>query len=267
MEFLLTVVRPSELEAALAAAPDVLDVKDPARGSLGRPDPERLAAIVDGLRRRCAPPAPRLSMALGDGPHAAGPLRGWIRGSLRHGPDYVKVGLLGHPDPEGAVRLLREARAALAGHTPPGSARPELVAVTFPDAPPGRAPAAGRLAEIAARAGADRVMLDTLGKAGGGLLGAMGPAGLEGWVDGARRRGLRTALAGGLDAGAIRALRGTGVDLVGVRGAACRRGARTATLDRERCLAVARAVRELPPEPHSPLRSLAAGSAPDPEAR
>lgn len=236
MRLLLTVVRASELGTALGAGPDLLDLKDPSRGSLGPPP----SALVRQAARRLAGSSPGLSVPLGDGPHGPGAVGAAAGRAARSGADYVKVGLLGHARREEAVEVLGRARVGIDGSGHPGA---ELVAVSFADARNGRAPPPGGLVEAAVRGGADRVMLDTLDKGAGPVTDLLGRGRLGRWLAAARGRGLGTALAGGLGPGEVRGLAGLGVEVVGVRGGACADGVRSARLDPGRARELAEAVR------------------------
>lgn len=255
MRLLLTVTRAGEVPVALDAGADLVDVKDPARGSLGWPGREVLGRVAARLRGRAPLGAP-----LGDGPHAPRELAARVEAAARADAAYLKLGLLRRAaDADGAAatradasgpersarhgpdpaEVLRSARRALAGAGPGGTSA-ALMAVTFADAPPGAAPVPERAVETAAAAGADGVMLDTLGKAGGSIVERLGVSRLRRWVRAARAEGLRTALAGGLSAPDLRRLRGADPDVVGVRGAACE-GGRAGRLDPARCRALRRA--------------------------
>jgi len=83
------------------------------------------------------------------------------------------------------------------------------------------------LVDIAARAGASGVLLDTADKGGPGLLGLVSPAALESWVARAHEAGLTVALAGKLTAGDLPLICAIGADIAGVRGAACEDGRST----------------------------------------
>lgn len=243
MRLLLTVTAPVEVATALEGGADLVDVKDPRRGSLGAPDP----AVLDRVARRLDGRVP-LSVPLGDGPHEPAVTERRARAAAESGAAYVKVGLAtrgptsgssprsGGP-PGSPAAVLEAARRGLQA----SGADATLVAVGFVDAPPGPGPRPGEIPEVAARAGAGAAMLDTLGKTGPGAPAALGRRRLGRWIRGARRRGLETGLAGGLDARSIRALAGLPVDVVGVRGGACS-GGRAGRLDPARCRALRRAV-------------------------
>jgi uncharacterized protein (UPF0264 family) len=244
MKLLLTVVRRSEVDTALAAGADLVDVKDPTRGSLGPPSPGLLAEVA----RRCAGRRP-VSLPLGDGPHRPEEVVPKAGAALTHGPAYLKVGLAAGPDsaagdPASGARDRdgnRRSLEALARAIGSAGSGARLVAVTFADAPPGRAPSPEELVPLARRHGADAVMLDTLSKDGPSTPEILGARRLERWAASARSLGLETAVAGGLDAASIPRLEGMGVDVVGVRGGACA-GGRRGRLEARRCRAVRRAV-------------------------
>lgn len=242
MKLLLTVVRRSEVDTALAAGADLVDVKDPTRGSLGPPSLSLLAEVA----RRCAGRCP-VSLPLGDGPHRPEEVVPTARAALAHRPAYLKVGLAAGPGARGAASAARERDAnrrsleALARAIGSAGSDARLVAVTFADAPPGRAPSPEELVPLARRHGADAVMLDTLSKDGPSTPEILGPRRLERWAASARSLGLETAVAGGLDATSIPRLAGMGLDVVGVRGGACA-GGRRGRLEARRCRAVRRAV-------------------------
>lgn len=248
MRLLLTVTREGEVGTALEGGADLVDAKDPSRGSLGPPSPGALAGIAGRLSGR----AP-LGVPLGDGPHGSDRLAARVEAALGVGASYLKLGLLerspgGGPAPggegatgggpgldaAGAVATARRAVEAAGG----GCA---LMAVAFADAPEGAAPGPEAAVRTAVSGGADGVMIDTLGKGGGSVVDRLGVGRLRRWCRSARAQGLTTAVAGGLDAAAVRRLAGLGLDVVGVRGGACA-GGRSGRLDPARCRALRRAV-------------------------
>ena len=58
MKLLVSVVDAGEARAAAAAGADIVDVKNPAEGSLGAPTPDVIAAVRAAVPRSC-PSAPR----------------------------------------------------------------------------------------------------------------------------------------------------------------------------------------------------------------
>src|SRR4029077_10496484 len=90
MRLLVSVVDAAEARLAVAGGVDVVDVKNPAEGSLGAPSPGVIAAV-----RREVPPELPVSVALGDLPALPGTAALAAFGAARSGAAYVKVGLWG----------------------------------------------------------------------------------------------------------------------------------------------------------------------------
>jgi uncharacterized protein (UPF0264 family) len=221
MKLLVSVVDDAEARLAVAGGVDVVDVKNPAEGSLGAPAPGVVAQVRGAL-----PAELPLSAAIGDLPGLPGTAALAALGAARSGADYVKVGLWGASTEDVAVAVLRAATDAVAGEA-------AVVAVTYADAvrvpsrplPPRRPVAAAR------RAGASGCLLDTSVKDGRGLLSWLAPEELADLVAEAHDAGLEMGLAGELRAEDLPAVRATGADIAGVRSAACRDGRRTSPLD------------------------------------
>jgi (5-formylfuran-3-yl)methyl phosphate synthase len=221
VRLLVSVVDAAEARLAVAGGVDIVDVKNPAEGSLGAPAPAVLAQVRDAV-----PAELPLSAALGDLPDLPGTAALAALGAARCGADYVKLGLWGSSRRENAVAVLRAARAAVDGAA-------AVVAVAYADAArvPGRPLPPSELVAAARDAGVAGCLLDTAIKDGRGLLSWLGPEALAGLVAEAHEAGLEIALAGELRAGDLPAVRASGADIAGVRSAACRDGERTAALD------------------------------------
>ena len=212
MQLLVSVTTAAEAAAALAGGAHIVDAKDPARGALGAVRLDMFAAIrqtISGTRP--------LSAAIGDGTDER---------IVEHdaflfaaaGAAFVKLGFAGSADPVRAASLLA---AAVRGANHGGARRCGVVAVAYADAAAAGSLPSQEVIDVAVHAGAAGVLLDTADKSRPGLR-AMLPAGsIERWVERARGLGLRTALAGKLEAGDIPFARATGANNAGVRGAAC----------------------------------------------
>jgi uncharacterized protein (UPF0264 family) len=221
VKLLVSVVDAAEARLAVAGGVDIVDVKNPAEGSLGAPAPGVIAQV-----REVVPPELPLSAALGDLPCLPGTAALAARGAARSGAAYVKLGLWGFAGTEDAVATLRAARVAVDGEA-------EVVAVAYADAArvPRRPLAPGELVAVAREAGVRGCLIDTAIKDGRGLLSWLGLEQLAELVAEAQGAGLEIALAGELRAEDLVALLATGADIAGVRSAACRGGLRTAALD------------------------------------
>jgi uncharacterized protein (UPF0264 family) len=221
VKLLVSVVDEAEARLAVAGGVDVVDVKNPAEGSLGAPAPAVIARV-----RGLLPPDMPLSAAIGDLPSLPGTAALAALGAARSGAAYVKVGLWGSATTEDAVAVLRAARDAVGGEA-------AVVAVTYADAErvPSRPLPPRRLVTAARLAGVAGCLLDTSVKDGRGLLAWLRPGELAELVAEAHGAGLEIGLAGELRAEELPVVRATGADIAGVRSAACRDGRRTAALD------------------------------------
>jgi uncharacterized protein (UPF0264 family) len=218
MRLLVSVVDAAEARLAVAGGVDVVDVKNPAEGSLGAPSPRVIAAV-----RSEVPPELPVSVALGDLPALPGTAALAAVGAARSGAAYVKVGLWGTSTEDAAVAVLRAARE---GGVP-------VIAGAYADAERVDSRPFGPRALVAAaqRAGVTGCLLDTAVKDGRGLFEWLDPDSLAALVAEAHDAGLEIALAGALRAEDLPAVRDTGADIAGVRSAACQDGRRTAPID------------------------------------
>jgi uncharacterized protein (UPF0264 family) len=238
MKLLVSVVDADEARAAAEAGADIIDVKNPAEGSLGAPSPAVIAAV------RAVVEQP-VSAAIGDMPNLPGTAALAALGAASSGAAYVKVGLWGVSTEDDAVALLRAVRHAVPGAVVVAAAYADARRVTSDSVGPltrraSRPPLAPELLPRVARAaGVEVCLLDTAIKDGRGLLEWLSPAP---FVAEAHDLGLEVALAGALRAEDLPVVRDAGADIAGVRSAACV-GGRSGSLDG----ALVAAMRELLP--------------------
>jgi (5-formylfuran-3-yl)methyl phosphate synthase len=232
MRLLVSVVDAGEARVAAAAGADIVDVKNPAEGSLGAPSPSVIAGV-----RAALPAELPVSAAIGDMPNLPGTAALAALGAARSGATYVKVGLWGVSTEDDAVDLLRAVRDAVPGTV--------LVAAAYADARRvAQAPLSPELLPRVARAaGAEVCLLDTAVKDGRGLLEWLSPDALAPLVAEAHDGGLEVGLAGALSAEDLPVVRETGADIAGVRSAACGDGRRSAPLDAARVRSLVAATR------------------------
>ncbi|MEI6240364.1 MAG: (5-formylfuran-3-yl)methyl phosphate synthase [Planctomycetia bacterium] len=203
-----------EAEEALAGGAAVIDVKDPARGSLGAAEPAAVAAVAGAVGRR----AP-WTMAAGELAAGVVPLAKWIEavcGRVPTGaaePAAVKVGLAGMADRPWRDELLRFHAVLPAGCM--------HVAVAYADYDRVDAPPPSDVIATAARVGCGMLLIDTADKGGAGLPGLWSPDVIAGWMAAARRHGLGVALAGRISIPEIPLAVRLGADLVALRSAVC----------------------------------------------
>ena len=108
MRLMISVVSVSEARDAILGGADLLDVKNPAEGSLGAQTP----LIIRGIKETC-PPGIQLSAAIGDMPNLPGTAALAALGAAVCGVDYIKAGLYGIRSETDAVILLRKMQEAV----------------------------------------------------------------------------------------------------------------------------------------------------------
>src|SRR5215212_3672363 len=151
MKLLVSVTDAGEARVAVEAGVDIVDVKNPAEGSLGAPSPRVIEQV-----REVVPPERPVSAAIGDLPNLPGTAALAALGAARSGAAYVKVGLWGTSTEGEAVAVLRAVRDAVDCGT-------AVIAAAYADAervpgaplPPEAVVAAGR------RAGVGGCLVDT----------------------------------------------------------------------------------------------------------
>jgi (5-formylfuran-3-yl)methyl phosphate synthase len=229
MKLLVSVVDAGEARVAAAAGADIVDVKNPAEGSLGAPSPAVIASV-----RAAVPAELPVSAAIGDMPNLPGTAALAALGAARSGATFVKVGLWGVSTEDDAVALLRTVREAVADAVVVAAAYADARRVPHAPLPPELLP------RVARAAGVEVCLLDTAVKDGRGLLEWLSPDALASLVADAHAAGLQVALAGALRAEDLPVVRDTGADIAGVRSAVCRDGLRTGSLDAGRVRALCR---------------------------
>jgi (5-formylfuran-3-yl)methyl phosphate synthase len=216
MRLLVSVRAEDEVAAALLGGADIIDAKEPARGSLGPVSPEVLQAIA----ARVPEPVP-LSVALGDftEPTAVRLAVAGPKLPARRAPTYLKLGFAGEPS-EAAVTSLVAAAMDAAAAT---AVRPIVVPVAYADHENAGSPAPEAVLRAAVAAGAGAFLMDTYTKDGRRLLEWIALERLRRLSADGRSAGMLVAIAGSLDLAALDDIAGI-ADVIGVRGAACRGG-------------------------------------------
>ena len=110
MRLLVSVTNANEARVAVEGGVDIVDVKNPAEGSLGAPRP----GVIERVRE-VVPPERPVSAAIGDLPNLPGTAALAALGAARSGAAYVKVGLWGTSTTDEAAAVLRAVRDALDG--------------------------------------------------------------------------------------------------------------------------------------------------------
>jgi uncharacterized protein (UPF0264 family) len=223
MKLLISPVSLDEARAAFEGGADILDIKNPAEGSLGASFPWVIRSVADAFRDKPV----IVSATLGDLPHKPGTAALAASGAIQAGARYVKAGLHGTRDEREALAVMsavvRACRESGKGVT--------AVAAGYADFRRFDGLDPLTIVKVARDSGADLAMLDTAIKDGTGLFDALSPEGLADFVAAARSAGLQAALAGSIKGDDLPRLARLGADVVGVRGAVCRGQDRLARID------------------------------------
>ena len=202
---LVSVRSAEEARAALVGGADLIDVKEPARGPLGRADDRTIREVLDAVDG-----AVPVSAAFGE-------WRDYRAGPIPERLAFVKWGLAGcRADWAVAVADLR---------THPHG--PEPVLVAYADHERAESPPPDQLVEAACEFRFPVFLFDTAVKDGQTLLDWLPESALAKMCDRLRAGGVRIALAGSLDVAAIRRIDRIAARLVrGSGGRMCRRSRR-----------------------------------------
>jgi (5-formylfuran-3-yl)methyl phosphate synthase len=197
-----------EARLAAEAGADLIDLKEPRHGSLGRVGFEVARSVSDALARRRP-----LSMALGELADYHGAEHD-VGHSIPAGIVFAKLGLAqcaGMPD---WLARWRKSIQSLPPHCQP-------VAVIYADWRHAAAPCPHSILAGASANGCRALLIDTWNKAAGDLFAHFALAEIEEHLQRARQHGLATVLAGSLSmTNVAEALRLT-PDYLAVRGAVC----------------------------------------------
>lgn len=210
---LVSVRSAAEAQAALAGGADLIDVKEPRRGSLG--------AAPSAVRKEVAAAvgaAVPLSAALGElaefAPAAAAGLQGYA---------YAKLGLAQCAQSLDWVARWQSAFANIATPT-------ARVAVAYADYSAAQAPPPEEICTVGQRIGCRALLVDTFEKKHGDVFDALGTKRLAELCEQARSSRLMVVLAGSLTLARLAEAMALRPDYVAVRGAVCRQS-RTGELD------------------------------------
>lgn len=225
IQLLVSVIALEEAAEAVQGCADILDLKSPREGSLGAAHPKLIAEVHQQFGRLLP-----VSAAIGDFPQLPNSAALAALCAAEMGADFVKVGLLGARSEQQALELLATLSEALAwrGH------KTKLIAAAYGDfreagtLDPVRLPGIARQARIAG------CMIDTLNKKDRCLFDYMNDDGLHKFIDECREYSLVSSLAGSITFRHIGQLKSLAPDIVGVRGAVCNDGVRTARIDRQK---------------------------------
>ncbi len=213
---LVSVRNAAEAEIAARSGVDLIDVKEPARGSLGAADAatiEQVAHVISGRRP--------LSVALGE-LHQGLQLPDRLSGRVQ----FAKFGLAGcGADPNWLIRWNEAVLQLPAGVSAVGVAYADWQAAAAPD--PWQVVDAAQQLDCAA------ILLDTWDKSHGPLTELWSWSEVDRFVQAAAKRRLISVVAGSLGSAEIATLLELAPDYVAVRGAVCA-GDRTTAIEETR---------------------------------
>ena len=233
IELLVSVRDPSEALAALDGGADVIDVKDPDRGPLGRADWSVISQVVRTVT--AARPSTFVSAALGDvldwTPDTPGPDRNF------RSPTLFKIGLAGVRDVAPVAPWTdawQELLTQVEGLLPPQpSGPPDRAAVAYADFELCGAPSPAEVLRAAHDTGCPVLLLDTWRKDGSSLLDWISGHALHELRFHSEQYGIRLALAGQITDRIVDQVLDFNPDIVAVRGAVCESGDRRSTVSAE----------------------------------
>jgi uncharacterized protein (UPF0264 family) len=206
---LVSVRDADEAIAALEAGADIIDVKEPNRGSLGAADFATIAAIVKAVAGR----AP-VSAAIGE-------LLDGCALQIPPGVEFVKIGLAGCG---GVLDWQSRWRVAIEAIRQCDDSRPQPVAVVYADWRAAYAPNPADVLREAAKIGCPGLLIDTCDKSAGGLFDHWPTDRLHDFLNLSRAQLGFVVLAGSLAGESFRQAARLWPNLVAVRGAACDTG-------------------------------------------
>jgi uncharacterized protein (UPF0264 family) len=222
-----------EARIAVAVGVDVVDVKEPRRGSLGAADADTLQAVRAEVAGRLP-----LSAALGELREFASAGAGGFDGSLLkslEGFQFAKFGLAGCASHHDWPLRWRDALAQLPADVSP-------IAVAYADWQACDAPRPEDVLQTGLALGCAGLLIDTFDKRSGDLFYWHSHQRLAELVHAAQRGRRLAALAGSLTLKSIPRAIQTGADVIAVRGAVCAER-RSSSIDRERLRNVSRCVK------------------------
>lgn len=212
LKLLVSVVDQREAKIASKLGVDIVDVKNPREGALGANLPRVIRDV-----RIIVPKSIEVSATIGDLLNLPGTASLAARGAATLGVDYIKAGLYGVSRIRDGLKLAREVCIAVREASPDA----KVVLVGYADYAKIGSIEPMKIIEIAAKVGADGVMIDVKSKGEGNVFDYLDPSYLSMFVEKASSNGLIKALAGGLTLDDIDAVYRLGFDVVGVRRAVC----------------------------------------------
>lgn len=216
---LVSVRSVEEAQAAVAGGTDIIDVKDPASGSLGMATIDTISAIAQWIL--CRDDSVPMSVALGE-------MREWREGStvpsLPTEVSFAKMGLSNCASRSNWCRDWQQIRSRFDAQR---STPLNWVAVAYADAHEAQSPDIMEILDAAAKTACTGLLIDTWTKDGRSVLEELDTKTLEKIAHACRDAKLFFALAGRLYQSQLVQLKHVDADIVAIRSAACLQSDRT----------------------------------------
>jgi uncharacterized protein (UPF0264 family) len=211
---LVSVRNMTEARAALAGGADVIDVKEPERGSLGAADNETISEIVRAVNGRAT-----VSIAMGELVERNQSGNGADHHSVPNGVSLFKLGLANCAGIRGWQLRWQQTTAAMMAAASTEILRP--VAVVYADWRAAQAPSPSDVLGLAVSHQCPALLIDTWDKSAGTLFEHWPVKELQLFLAKVRERSIAVVLAGSLTDKNIARAAQLAPDLVAVRTAAC----------------------------------------------
>ena len=225
-QLLVSVRSAIEAIAAMEGMADIVDVKEPGRGSLGCASPEVIAQVALAVRSQHNS-TPPLSLALGELAEWRTTDRTLLRDSITIAqPQFLKLGLSGaarQQRPEAWIAEWQAVRDSISGPH-------DWVAVAYADHEIADSPSVEKVLNAAIETRCGILLIDTYAKNGTSLLDHLTLKQLHSIRQETHRGGLRLALAGRVTLSNLSLLHSVAADIIAVRGAVCDNGERISSI-------------------------------------
>ncbi len=226
-KLLVSVRNATEAIAAIHGLADIIDVKEPAHGSLGCATPQTIAEVAIIVRSQSDTTPPPLSLALGELDEWREDDRADLRAAIATSrPDFLKLGLSGAShlqNTDSWIRHWQSIRESISG--------PQTwVAVAYADHKNADSPTAESVLHAAIETRCGILLIDTYSKDGTSLLDHLTLNQLLAIRHATSEHGLQLALAGRVTLSHLNVLLNIQPDIIAVRGAVCENGNRKSSV-------------------------------------
>lgn len=212
MKLLVSVVNIDEARDVLSCGCDILDIKNPAEGSLGASHPSIIKEIVEYAKGKV-----EISATIGDLPYLPGTATLAALGAALLNVNYIKAGLYGVKSINEAIIMMTWITSAIREFCP----KVRIITCGYGDANEYGSINVRVLPKVAYKSYADGILIDLKTKGPKNLFDYLPITMLKEIIREAHNYGLSVALAGGLNIKHVKLLKSLNVDIMGVRRGVC----------------------------------------------